>query len=637
MMWLDFYGPLREAGMSKYATQEYMDSGASMIQGGMDSLNALADKSNAETRAITDTVGDTIAGIGEAVIAIAGGTVVGAVVGAVVTAVGYAVKWIARLFTTECDKYHCIEQNYSTDYGKRQLVHHRQAYVGVDFPAGDREWTVDASGACSWGSPKGKCSFVRYMHDGLVIQGLNLSEFQNAPQFLGVVRGANASTLGGNAGATEWWKNNTESQPQPLIPDGNKDKPWESDQNTYYYRAWRVRRVLQWMQDAILCRTMKCMQDVMLDTPGIPGDSEFNQKRRRGSRWYSSIYWMMKDVWEAGNLVARNNGAQKFSTIIASGSSTAAQRLNEWTSGKSYSPEQQPFPWWPVLSEMNFMALRQALIDMKPLLPAEPAIQESAPIGQTARTRGVPGKMGPVLYPSVKTWVKLDPRTMAPIPVKTGSRLPSVPVILLGGVATAVGAYAVYSLIGSPKSNPREKKPEPIKEPTYFVYIKPPFKHADLMYPVWHIFKEVNGVPYSGPEDKFGSFFPGKTGFYAFFSTQDEARRFIRENDLSSYNLVRDKENKYYIPSTVTPIQITKSISDRIVDFDLILDRYREKAGLKSVGTMIRKLESGEDVSGHIRDIEAASGTSPFSDRQLEGIFGIELEKPPTPSKRGKK
>jgi len=59
-----------------------------------------------------------------------------------------------------------------------------------------------------------------------------------------------------------------------------------------------------------------------------------NQKRRRGSRWYASIVWMMRDIWEMGQFMiseARTpaEGWQKFGHVLQD---FRASTLTHWAS-----------------------------------------------------------------------------------------------------------------------------------------------------------------------------------------------------------------------------------------------------------------------------------------------------------------
>lgn len=240
--------------------------------------------------------------------------------------------------------------------------------------------------------------------------------------------------------------------------------PWKNGEQTYYYRAWRVQKILYWIigenktykgiefiDPNILCRTMKCMEDTINETSSIEDDSSFNQKRRRGSRWYASIVWMMTDIFSAGQHLieqAKNpaEGWTLFGQILKdSGCNDATlQTLRNMAKGKAYKQSDIPWPFFPLIREVTFAQMREILINLKPHFPYEykaPVVPQ--PQGEEARSTM------PIVVP-VLTPISFN-EMMQPIPAKLGSTGPGWGTIMLGLGAAAVGAYALYSVLAPAK------------------------------------------------------------------------------------------------------------------------------------------------------------------------------------------
>lgn len=235
------------------------------------------------------------------------------------------------------------------------------------------------------------------------------------------------------------------------------DEPWLNGKQTYYFRAWRVQQILLWMMgnlphhENILCRTMKCMEETLDNTGSVEDDSAFNQKRRRGSRWYSSIVWMMTDIWKAGqHLIAQaktpSKGWTRFGQILKNSgcSDETLDTLREMAAGKTYGRSNTPWAFFPLMKGIEFTQMRMILMNLKPHFPYEhdaPVLPQ--PHGEEARATM------PVVVP-VLTPISFN-ELMQPIPAKIGSTGPGWGTIMLGLGAAAIGTYALYRVLAPAK------------------------------------------------------------------------------------------------------------------------------------------------------------------------------------------
>lgn len=446
LSWLDFYGLLREAGeYTPFQVQQFLDGTSDVLNGTISEMSAAAGAEDAERVSQAEAAGEAIMAVGAAVATIGSESVIAIVVGAVVAAIGAVIKWLAKYFVIECDKYHCEGYDRKTNTQKKIYRSHQRTLVGVYIPD---SWELYAKSDCSCSHNYHHCSFIRYMHDGLMIDGIERSTLKpGGTTLVGRVRGANGIAGGGNAGCVEHWRNKSESKPVDKngndIPKGKEtkvEKAYLNDRNSYYYRAWKVHHVLSWMQEHVLCRTMECMEKVLLNTSKTDEESEFNQKRRRGSRWYASIVWMMKDLWFYGQKI----GWTKLEQFMreAKASQAALDALKKMKRGDKFDQKDLPFEWWPLTSQLTFWQIRDILIKMKPLFPYEqPA--KTMPEGQEARERTI--ELKPLMLP-IRTSIVYG-RDMKPVPAKIGSRGPGAGAVVLGGTAAVVGAYAIYKLM----------------------------------------------------------------------------------------------------------------------------------------------------------------------------------------------
>jgi hypothetical protein len=429
LTWMDNYSLLREFGVTKYAAQQWMDAGSDEIQGAMAEMQAAADSSRLEAKQIGRAVGDSVMGVGAAIFAAVGGTGVGAIVGAVVAVVGAIISGLVELFTVECDEWECPSPR----------SFHRRGIVGVNIGGVYEGFhTINDGRRCMYFHRR--CTLYEYFHDGLLNDGI--AKDPNDANTQGRVVGCNGSRVGKySKEMRRWWKRHS-SNPQD-VPYGSDRAPWDDAPTTRAARGWRVSEILEWLRDKMPCRILSCMEEVLKNSKkGHLDNSDFDARRRRGSRWYASLVWMMQDVWEIGQAI----GSQKFEEVLRSqGQRSAADEVARMrTQRPVYEKKDLPWEFWPVMRHCSWEGMRKTLIAMKPLIPAEGPLSGPQPEGQTKRKVKV--GLAPLMPKRVQPMM-FDPRNMRPIPVKLGSRLPDWPVIAVGGVAAVIGAYAIYQAL----------------------------------------------------------------------------------------------------------------------------------------------------------------------------------------------
>jgi len=207
MTWLDCYGLYREAGINQYMTQESLDGNSEFVLAAQADMEAGADAARAEQVAATEYAGEVLMGIGAVVLAAGSETVAGAVVGILLLAVGAILKFFADMFYVECDKYHCTGHDRNSSATKNTYSRHVKALVGVQTED-KASWNLGRD--CSCNRNKHECTFVRYMHDGLIMRGQNWDIVEAVPSESGEVRGANSivfkdkDTL--NLSCMEYWR-----------------------------------------------------------------------------------------------------------------------------------------------------------------------------------------------------------------------------------------------------------------------------------------------------------------------------------------------------------------------------------------------------------------------------------------------
>jgi hypothetical protein len=434
--WLDNYSIIREFGASKYAAQQWMDSSSDSVQGAIlaasaQEMQAASDEQRLADKQIGRAVGDTIMGVGAAIFAAVGATGIGAIVGAVVAVVGGIISGLTELFTVECDEWDCPPP----------ISFHRRGIVGINIGGVYEGFNLlDNNRRCMYFHRR--CTLYQYFHDGQMVDGISKDALN--PNAYGRVVGCNGSRVGKySKPMRDYWMRHS-SNPQG-VPKGNLGSPWDDPPTTRAHRGWQVSWVLYWLRDNFQCRILSCMEEILKNThKGQHDASDFDAQRRRGGRWYASIVWMMKDVWEIGQAV----GSEKFEQVLrAQGEARAADEVKRIrTEHPVYQAEDLPFPFWPVMQHCSWNGLRKTLVAMKPMIPAEGPWAGTQPEGENKRLL----KVGlAAMMPQRVTPLIFDPKNMKPIPAKTGSRLPEWPVLVAGGVAALVGALAIFQALKS--------------------------------------------------------------------------------------------------------------------------------------------------------------------------------------------
>ena len=360
IMWLDLYSSWRLNGATVYGAIEAITSGTEVAEGSREGIIAAAKEGTEKGKATADSVANAMLAASPVVASI---PVVGTIAGAVMAAIGGIMKGVLSFFTFECDEYDCAG---TTSYARRALI-------GKNAPPASNP--IQNNGECNY-MTRYKCALARYMHDGAVVDGIDLSD-PEGPGIHGRIVGCNTLfTVGSRSEkANSYWRRNGRTSPNIVqgIPKGNEKDPWKyypQEANSYYFRAWKVSQVLGWMQEHIGCRNLVCMQDALLHTPANYGEGEFEQKRRRGSRWYASIYMMMQDLWNLCNNQDFGGTDRVVHHLKQVGEHEAAKALVSLRAGKLPKDiKNNPFPWWQAFKMMSFHNLYALFKNIKDELP----------------------------------------------------------------------------------------------------------------------------------------------------------------------------------------------------------------------------------------------------------------------------
>ena len=175
----------------------------------------------------------------------------------------------------------------------------------------------------------------------------------------------------------------------PQIPKGNSDKPWLDQSDNYYWRAWRVQKMLEWLRDKATCSHLICMSAQLRDThqtlsdtvgklteegkyvePPKPAASPRECSpyvrtplREKGSRWYASMYFLHRDIWEALTALPADKALELINSV---GDTELANAFQQWTNGQTWAAKDKPWEFYPVTRKMRFekgIKLLQKLYD----------------------------------------------------------------------------------------------------------------------------------------------------------------------------------------------------------------------------------------------------------------------------------
>jgi hypothetical protein len=186
----------------------------------------------------------------------------------------------------------------------------------------------------------------------------------------------------------------------PALPYGSYSNPSADRGDNFWYRAWRVQSILYWMSTAFACRDLRCMSaQLRLTRRGIQESLkdrmyEAERKlvagkegRRKGSRWYASIYQMHKDTWDLANSIDIPTLRQMAAEVDSETETDTARKfvaeLEAAKGGKTYKQKDLPWPWWPVTKKLDWYDMRKLLARMAAHRGA--SVATISPVGQLAR------------------------------------------------------------------------------------------------------------------------------------------------------------------------------------------------------------------------------------------------------------
>jgi len=306
-----------------------------------------------------------------------------------------------------------------------------------DNCAGIDSYAIRRAINLSWppGSPsyiQGQLGLAQLLHDGLVVEGLG-SGPNSVGRANGVVawvkRGARnyeypaylspygASTINEHfrlrAEDAAAWEQYLDT---PLhISRGDAGTPWNAGVegwnggDNWYARAWKVRALLSWLGGDVnsgFCPFVSCLrfiitgrnrfvEDVIRQAETGTQVEEAKKLRlatvRSGSRWYASIYQMMKDAWEM--CLAVHDHGRLWEMMRSVGvTDTVVSRFRTLDGDYAgFTQEQVAFPWMPLLGKVNFDQLRQLMPKLADEVGAElqPVVGWAVDPGMFARYREI--------------------------------------------------------------------------------------------------------------------------------------------------------------------------------------------------------------------------------------------------------
>ena len=359
----------------------FLDDGNDAVQEAIQDVIASADSNRLKGQQVGNAVSAAIMSAGQAT------GEVSKLAGVVVQGVGLLVRGLVALFTVECDKYQCA----------RPVSYHRRALVGANPPPAATLHTRD--GRSYWAGQHG--SLHRFLHDGTEEGGFGPS---GEDTDLGRVIGVGGFTKSSQKSkrtkrrVSDIWKYHHRQKYKPDIEDGNLSRSvWygaKLDQNpypsgSYADRARRVYYVLRWLEKALPCRTLKCVDDALRGTTAETGITEEGKKfgaeisgqRIRGGRFYASVVQMQRDL-NSGLATMSKDDAVRFL------SERSAEAAAEYRKVRGKAPNRSwPFPWWTWASKLSFYKTRDALRNLAPILAAGSIRQR-----QIATTPAVSGR-----------------------------------------------------------------------------------------------------------------------------------------------------------------------------------------------------------------------------------------------------
>lgn len=320
---LDLYGPTRRLGLEPPEALAALFEDASMLGTQAAALEASIKQGPEKARAVADGVAGGM-GTAGAIIAAIPSPGITQLVGGIVAVAGALVSAFTRLLTWECDKYEC----------PKPVSYHRRGLVGLNMPPGAIKYD---DGGCFYAGNR-KCALIKYVHDGYVADAPK-SDDPDLSQ--GRVQGVTARTWGQSGSRYLYWRRHSST---PSLPDAE----WKK-------RSDRVTDVLVYLQEHVPCRYLKCLQEVMLST------DNFEERRRRGSRWFSSIVQLMYDFQK---LVRAIGYSQAIAQLTKYGRTNEARALKEYVEGKRKDGANPPVPLWSVWKDQDWFNLEGAFREL---------------------------------------------------------------------------------------------------------------------------------------------------------------------------------------------------------------------------------------------------------------------------------
>jgi len=359
LTWLEYYGILRAQGKSPRAAAVFCEQPSEEAAERFTQLSEIASLMQQSRSAVRDVAFTTQANIISAV------PVVGNFAARVLGWMRDLVSAIEKVQRQACED-DCPGIN---SWARRNII-------GINPGPGGME----VMGTLIWS-----------LHDGLVVDGLG-GGADALGRYVGVITRVGPADSGRTTSEGVW---STDSRyaslldprvaregryanwPPAGIPEGNYAHPEAAPGNNFWYRAWRVQQILNWMENKMSCRDAWCFREQLrtfsmaikgaLKEEGVAAEQADRvadqATRRKGSRWYASMWQLHKDVWD---LAA---GRPEVADVAqALGETTFASEYRAAIAGKTY-PERdlRMWPWWPITKKLSWDGARALLLEIAPV------------------------------------------------------------------------------------------------------------------------------------------------------------------------------------------------------------------------------------------------------------------------------
>ena len=299
--------------------------------------------------------------------------VIGAVGSILVQAVGWLVKLVAKSQVWGCEK-SCKR------YDPRNLIPLCPPPIGKwQGSMNYLIWTMhDGLIHDGLGAPDSELALGRYIgvyarHEPHCDKGARRTAYERDEEIRKLKDKAEMRTVHGTASLKTCFYRGAAD-----IPKGNHSAPWKEKGNNWYWRAWQVRCLMRWLEWKMPCSILMCIGDTMRQMYkgtlyALAGSSKYDKTKlcknvvpaRRfaqqiGSRWYASVYYMHKDIWDMAQQlpveeverVANEHGCQDFATAYKAYVS------------RSWTPEElikEPWPGFSATSTLSWKCAQQMI------------------------------------------------------------------------------------------------------------------------------------------------------------------------------------------------------------------------------------------------------------------------------------